>query len=112
MNRRFKASTIVETLLASVIVMTAFACILLLFGSLTRRTALSNTYIEMKQSRDSLLKEITSNGLSGEMSLSAEWGHMTVRVITANGNCTELEIVSTMLNGMAYRQNYLISNEE
>mgnify|MGYP003294950073 CR=1 FL=1 len=110
MKQTIKASTLAETLIASVIIMISFSCILLLFGSLMRKFDLGRSYIDMKHSRDSIVTAVSENGIYGKITIIKKWGKMNVAPLYDNKGLTEIEIESEMLNGQKYRQIYLIQN--
>lgn len=111
MIHRFKASTIVETLIASVVIMTAFASVLMLFGTLTSRISSGRDYIRMKHARDAVLASVSQDGLYGDRMVIEEWGRVEVKVLNQNLPFIEIEAVSEMTNGQIYRQIYLICDE-
>lgn len=111
MKRYYKASTIVETLLASVIVMVSFAIILMLFGGLMRKTTMGRDYAQMRSARDSIVAVISENGLYRDITHYAQWGRIEIRILSAEHDFSEIESISLMSNGQTYRQTYLIHNE-
>lgn len=112
MAQNIKASTIAETLIASVIIMVSFSCLLLIFGSLMRKSDLGRDYIDMRHSRDSIVTAISENGIFGNFTIHKKWGRMKVSPLNSGTGLTEIEIISVMLNGQSYRQVYLIYNEQ
>lgn len=111
MRRYYKASTIVETLLASVIIMVSFAIILMLFGGLMRKTTMGRDYAQMRSARDSIVAVISENGLHSETTHNAQWGRIEIKILSSGSGCSEIESISLMSNGQTYRQTYLIHNE-
>ena len=111
MRRYFKASTIVETLLASVIVMVSFTIIMMLFGGLMRKTTMGRDYAQMRSARDSIVAVISENGLHSEMTHNAQWGRIEIKILSMEPDFSEIESISLMSNGLTYRQTYLIHNE-
>ena len=111
MKRYYKASTLVETILASVIVMVSFAIILMLFGGLMRKTSIGRDYVQMRNARDSIVVAISENGLHSDLTHYAQWGRIEIKILSAYSGCSEIESISLMSNGQTYRQTYLIHNE-
>lgn len=111
MKRYYKASTLVETILASVIVMVSFAIILMLFGGLMRKTTMGQDYAQMRSVRDSIVAVLSENGLPSDMTHYAQWGRIEIKILAAETDFSEIESISLMSNGQTYRQTYLIHNE-
>lgn len=111
MKRYYKASTIVETLLASVVIMASFTIILMLFGGLMRKTTVGRDYAQMRNARDSIIAVISENGLHSDMVHYAEWGRIEIKMLSTEPDFSEIECISLMSNGQTYRQTYLIHNE-
>lgn len=110
MSHHLKASTIVETLVASVVILTTFTGVFMLMGSLIPQTTLSRDYMAMRHDRDSILCVISESGIMNKVTLNREWGQMNVYVTDIELYHTQIEIVSVMCNGQTYKQLYLIDN--
>ncbi len=110
MRHPYRANTIVETLVASVIIMTAFSCIFILFGNMIRKASSGKDYLDMKHTRDSVILVVSDFGIYGDMVVLEHWGIMTVKEIDRNQYFTEIEVKSEMNNGYTYKQVYLIEN--
>ena len=67
MRHHYRANTIVETLVASVIIMTAFSCIFILFGNMMRKVSSGKDYLDMKHTRDSVILVVSDYGIYGDM---------------------------------------------
>lgn len=111
MRQSYRASTIVEALLASLIIMVSFAIVLMLFGGLMRKTSIGQDYIQMRNARDSLVSVISENGMHGDLTHDARWGRIEIKILSIETSFSEIESISLMSNGQTYRQIYLIHNE-
>lgn len=112
MKQNVKASTLVETLIASVVIIISFSCFLMISGDLMRKLDIGRDYIDMRHSRDSVVAAISEKGVYGKFTVNKKWGLMKVSPLNDNRVLTEVEIVSEMLNGQSYRQVYLIYNDQ
>lgn len=106
MKKRLKASTLPETLVATIIIVASFLALMTVSVMLSRRTTGFREYVRMRECRDSVITALTA-GLRPEHQLQREWGTLT---LTENGE--EVIIETRLVSGQKYLIRYLVDGWE
>lgn len=101
-----KASTLPETLVATIIIVASFLALMTVSVMLSRRATSFGEYVRMRDCRDSVITAL-SVGRQLERQLQRDWGTIT---LTENGE--ELIIESHLASGRQFLVHYLVDGME
>ncbi|MBR4818165.1 MAG: hypothetical protein IKZ72_05945 [Bacteroidales bacterium] len=106
MKKKLKASTLPETLVATIIIVASFLALMTVSAMLSRRATGYGEYVRMRDCRDSVITALT-DGRQLEHQMQRDWGTLT---LTEEGE--EVTIETRLASGRQYLIHYLVDGRE
>ena len=107
-EQMLKGSTLVETLVATLIIVVSFMAFMAIAVQVHRRSAGFTLYMEMRQCRDSVITGMARDGEARDLSLLRPWG--TLQTESRGGG--EVAVRTKLVSGQTYELIYLVDAKE